>query len=160
MAPIAVGTVRTGPNPRYEQMLSIIGDLQAEAASLKDRQAALARQIAGFEARQARLTGLAPRYKELMRKRDLLERDLMSEVRQDVDTGVSRFDRIRVLEPASVPVRPTAMRSIVAVTAFVLACFAAIVAGLLKALTRTGFATRRSVERTLDLPVLATVGEV
>ena len=155
-----VGTVRTGPNPRYEQMLSIIGDLQAEAASLKDRQAALARQIAGFEARQARLTVLAPRYKELMRKRDLLERDLMSEVRQDVDTGVSRFDGIRVLEPASVPVRPTAMRSIVAVTAFVLACFAAIVAGLLKALTRTGFATRRSVERTLDLPVLATVGEV
>ena len=141
-------------------MLSVIGDLQAEAASLKDQQAALARQIAGFEARQARLTSLTPRYKELMRKRDLLERDLMSEVRQDVDTGVSRFDGIRVLEPASIPVRPTATRSVVAVLAFLLACLAAIVAGLLKALTRTGFATRRSVERTLDLPVLATVGEV
>lgn len=49
-----VGTVRTGPNPRYEQMLSVIGDLQAEAASLKDQQAALARQIAGFEARHSR----------------------------------------------------------------------------------------------------------
>ncbi|WP_373008401.1 GumC family protein [Hyphomonas sp.] len=154
-----VGTVRTGPNPRYEQMLSVIGDLQAEAASLKDQQAALARQIAGFEARQARLTSLTPRYKELMRKRDLLERDLMSEVRQDVDANVSRFYGIRVLEPASVPVRPTATRSVAAVLAFLLACFAAIVAGLLKALTRKGFATRRSVERTLDLPVLATVGE-
>lgn len=155
-----VGTVRTGPNPRYEQILSIIGDLQAEAASLKDQQVALARQIAGFEARQARLTSLTPRYKELMRKRDLLERDLMSEGRQDADTSVSRFDGIRVLEPASVPVRPTATRSIVVVLAFALAGFAAIVAGFLKALTRTGFATRRSVERTLDLPVLATVGEV
>lgn len=153
------GTVRTGPNPRYEQMLSIIGDLQAEAASLKVQQAALARQIAGFEARQARLTSLAPRYKELMRKRDLLERDMMSEAGQDGDARVSRYDSIRVLEPASVPVRPTATRSVVAVLAFLLAGFAAIVAGLLKAMTRTGFATRRSVERTLDLPVLATVGE-
>jgi uncharacterized protein involved in exopolysaccharide biosynthesis len=155
-----VGTVRTGPNPRYEQMLSVIGDLQAEAASLTDQQAALTRQIAGFEARQARLTSLTPRYKALMRKRDLLERDLMTEVRQEVDTNVSRFDGIRVLEPANVPVRPTATRSVVAVLAFALACLAAIVAGLLKALSRTGFATRRSVERTLDLPVLATVGEV
>ncbi len=155
-----VGTVRTGPNPRYEQMQSVIGDLQAEAASLKDQQAALARQIAGFEARQARLTSLEPRYKELMRKRDLLERDLMSEVRQEVDASVSRFDGIRVLEPANVPLRPIATRPIVVVLAFLLACLAAIVAGLLKALTRTGFATRRSVERTLDLPVLATVREV
>ncbi len=94
-----------------------------------------------------------------MRKRDLLERDMMSEAGQDGDARVSRYDSIRVLEPASVPVRPTATRSVVAVLAFLLASFAAIVAGLLKAMTRTGFATRRSVERTLDLPVLATVGE-
>ena len=73
---------------------------------------------------------------------------------------MSRFDGIRVLEPANVPLRPTATRPIVAILAFLVACFAAIVAGLLKALTRTGFVTRRSVERTLDLPVLATVREV
>ncbi|MEQ9435875.1 hypothetical protein [Hyphomonas sp.] len=155
-----VGTVRTGPNPRYEQILSMIDGLRAQAAALKDRQAGLAQQIAGLKARQAELASLAPRYGELMRKRDVLEGELLVAAGRGEVPGAQRPDGIKVLEPASLPVEPVPTQSIMAGLAFVLACLAALIAGLMKALTRTGFATRRSVERTLDLPVLATVREV
>jgi uncharacterized protein involved in exopolysaccharide biosynthesis len=155
-----VGTVRTGPNPRYEQMLSMTDALRAQAAALKDRQAGLAEQVAGLEARQAELASLAPRYGELMRKRDMLESELLAAARQGVVPGRARLDGIKVLEPASLPAEPVPIQQVMAGLAFVLACLAALIAGLLKALTQTGFATRRSVERTLDLPVLATVREV
>ena len=155
-----VGTVRTGPNPRYEQILSMIDGLRAQAAALRDRQAGLAQQIAGLKARQAELASLAPRYGELMRKRDVLEGELLVAAGRGEVPGAERPDGIKVLEPASLPVEPVPTQSIMAGLAFVLACLAALIAGLMKALTRTGFATRRSVERTLDLPVLATVREV
>ena len=155
-----VGTVRTGPNPRYEQMLSTTDMLRAQAVALKDRQVGLAEQVAGLEARQAELASLAPRYGELMRKRDMLEGELLAAAGRGEVPGRARLDGIKVLEPASLPVEPVPIQSIMAGLAFVLACLAALIAGLLKALTQTGFATRRSVERTLDLPVLATVREV
>lgn len=155
-----VGTVRTGPSPRYEQMLSVIDALQAQAAALQDRQAGLAHQVAGFEARQAELAHLAPRYGALMRKRDILESRLLAAAGRGVTPEAGRLDAIKILEPPSLPGEPLPAQSIMAGLALVLACVAALVAGLMKALTRTGFATRRSVERTLDLPVLATVREV
>jgi uncharacterized protein involved in exopolysaccharide biosynthesis len=155
-----IGTVRTGPNPRYEQMLSTIGGLRAQATALKDKQAALARQIAAFDARQAHLASLSPRYKELMRKRDLLEIEILASAGQGGTMGVAGLDGIRVLEPASLPVEPVPTQSVMAGITLLLAFLAALFAGFLKALTRKGFATRRSVERTLDLPVLATVREV
>ncbi|MEH6695713.1 MAG: hypothetical protein V7675_11740 [Hyphomonas sp.] len=154
-----VGTVRTGPNPRYEQMLGRIDDLKAEAAALTDQQAALSRQIAAFKERQAKLAALAPRYNELMRKRDVLEQDMMSTPGSGAGTDAWQGEEVRVLEPASVPTEPAATRAMLAALAFAVALGAALCAGILKALTRTGFATRRSVERTLDLPVLATARE-
>lgn len=155
-----VGTVRTGPNPRYEQMLTTIDDLKAEAAALTQEQAALARQIAAFKERQAKLAALAPRYNELKRKRDLLEQDMMTSSGSNVGGGGWQGEEVRVLEPATVPIEPEATRAQLALLAFAAAIGAALGAGILKALTRTGFATGRSVERTLDLPVLATVREV
>jgi uncharacterized protein involved in exopolysaccharide biosynthesis len=155
-----VGTVRTGPNPRYEQMLTVIDDLKAEAAALTEEQAALARQIAAFKERQAKLAMLAPRYNELKRKRDMLEQDMMTSSGGNAGIRGWQGEDVRVLEPATVPVEPEATRVLLALLAFAAAVGAALFAGILKALTRTGFATRRSVERTLDLPVLATVREV
>ena len=155
-----VGTVRTGPNPRYEQMLTTIDDLKAEAAALTDQQAALARQIAAFKERQAKLATLAPRYNELKRKRDVLEQEMMTSSAGNASAGRWQGEDVRVLESATVPTEPEPTRVLLALLAFAVAVGAALCAGILKALTRTGFATRRSVERTLDLPVLATVREV
>ena len=155
-----VGTVRTGPNPRYEQMLSTIGELRAQAAALTDRKAALANQIATLDGRQANLASIAPRYIELVRKRDMLESKVQAAAGQGKMIGVASIDGIRVLESASLPVEPLPTRSVMAGITILLAFLAALIAGFMKALTRKGFVTRRSVERTLDLPVLATVREV
>ena len=141
-------------------MLTTIDDLKAEAAALTDQQAALARQIAAFKERQVKLAALAPRYNELKRKRDVLEQEMMTSSVGDERTGRWQGEDVRVLEPATVPTEPQSTRAVLAALAFAAALGAALFAGLLKALTRTGFATRRSVERTLDLPVLATVREV
>ena len=78
----------------------------------------------------------------------------------NASTGRWQGEDVRVLEPATVPTEPEPTRALLALLAFAAAVGAALCAGILKALTRTGFATRRSVERTLDLPVLATVREV
>jgi uncharacterized protein involved in exopolysaccharide biosynthesis len=64
-------------------------------------------------------------------------------------------DNIRVVERAYPAVKGTSLKLPAMILSVVFAGFAALCAGLFSAFTCKGYATSESVERSLDLPVLA-----
>ncbi|MDP1556789.1 MAG: hypothetical protein Q8L84_15125 [Hyphomonas sp.] len=157
------GIVRRGPNPLYQQIEAAIATLQSEVQALRGQETELKAQIAAFEARQRRLLELEPALQELQRNRDVAERSVRAlserevEARVRDDFALSLSDIVRVLEPATPPITGANLKAPAAVFVLVFAGLAALAAGVMRALTRRGFATPGSAERTLGLPVLAAV---
>lgn len=161
-----IGTSRRGPNPTYQALLGARNTFDAEAESLRQKQIELRRQLQAVEDRLKRFSDLQPAWNELQRTRDLSESDLRDFTdrtqRQGSDIARSQRDReaIRITEPATVPTRSSSLKWPLAALAFMLAGLAGLLVGGLRALTRTGFATPSSLQRTLGLPVLGTVRHV
>ncbi|QYI99779.1 hypothetical protein KUV46_10525 [Thalassovita mediterranea] len=160
------GTTRRGPNPVYQTIEQSASSLQAEQQSLALQEAELNRQLARVEARLSRLNELAPEWQELQRRKALMERNVENfSVREVEERALSEIsgqtaDSVRVLEPARVPVKGKSLKMVVAALGFLFAGFTALMAGLLWALTRRGFATARSVERTTGLKVVGSLKTV
>lgn len=157
------GVVRVGTNPLYLQVESAIATLQSEVQALRSREAELKLQIAGFEERQLRLFELEPELQALERRRDAAASALSAFVaqeargRQQAGDVAGEAAVVRVLEPATAPVRGESFRLPALIAAVLIAAFAALIAGMMRALTRRGLATPGSAERTLGLPALASV---
>ncbi len=160
------GTTRRGPNPVYQTIEQSASSLQAEQQSLALQEAELNRQLARVEGRLSRLNELAPEWQELQRRKALMERNVENfSVREVEERALSEIagqtaDSVRVLEPARVPVKGKSLKMVVAALGFLFAGFTALMAGLLWALTRRGFATARSVERTTGLKVVGSLKAV
>lgn len=157
------GTVRRGPNPLYQSIETRLSDVSAQAASLRLQRQELERQAAEIKSRQRKLSKLEPRWQELLRNRDLLESNARSfaareiEARSLAEIARAGSDNIRVLERARRPAKGSSMKLLGAIAAVLFAGFCALMAGLGYALTRKGFATPGSLERTVGLPVVSTV---
>jgi uncharacterized protein involved in exopolysaccharide biosynthesis len=157
--------VRRGPNPLYQQIEAAMATLQSEVQALRGQEAELKTQIAGFEGRQRRLVELTPDLQELERRRDVAERSIKALSEQEVDVrtrnamALRGANTIRVLEPATPPVTGTSLKAPALVLGLLLAALAALAAGLMQAVSKRGFATPGSLERTLGLPVLAVIGK-
>lgn len=157
------GIVRRGPNPLYQQVEAAIATLQSEVQALKGQAAELKTQIAEFRVRQRRLVELEPALQGLERSRLVAEKAVFAFSEREVDARarsemMRRGDNaIRVLEPATPPVEGVSLKLPAIILSLILAGLAALAAGLARALTRSGFATPGSVERTLGLPVLAAI---
>ena len=157
------GTVRRGPNPVHQELSTNLATLEAQADSLTEQRRELQRQLARLQVRQRTLTGLAPRWQELGRARNLAEQGVLdyatreSEARARTQLAARNADNIRVIEPARPPIRGSSLKMPIAAAAFLFAGFTALMAGLLWAVTRRSFATAGSLERTLGVPVLASV---
>jgi uncharacterized protein involved in exopolysaccharide biosynthesis len=157
------GTTRRGPNPVYQQIEQSTSTLQAEAQSLALQEAELQRQLANVEGRLTRLNELAPQWQELQRRKSLMERNVENfAVREVEERALSELsgqtaDSVRVLEPARAPIEGDSLKKPVAALAFLFAGFTALVAGLLRAMTRRGFPTARSIERTTGLKVVGSL---
>ncbi|WP_300395304.1 Wzz/FepE/Etk N-terminal domain-containing protein [Henriciella sp.] len=157
------GTTRRGPNPVYQQIEQSAANLEAEAQSLALQGAELERQLARVEERLERLNDLQPEWQELQRRKALMEANVQNfsareiEERALAEISNQSADSVRVLEPARVPIKGSSLKLPVAALAFLLAGFTALMAGLLRALTRNGFTTSRSLERTIGLPVVGSV---
>ena len=159
----ASGIVRRGPNPLYQQVEASIATLQSEVQALRGQVAELKSQITAFEGRQRRLVELQPALQELERSRLVAEKAAFAFSEREVDARARSemtqrgASAIRVLEPATPPVEGVSLKLPAIILTLILAALAALAAGLVRALTRSGFATPGSVERTLGLPVLATI---
>ncbi|HUO21547.1 MAG TPA: lipopolysaccharide biosynthesis protein [Caulobacteraceae bacterium] len=158
----SAGPRRDGPNPLYQAVETEKLQLAAEGASLRQRAAALARQVQDVNQQQMRLLALEPRYQELLRDRDVLSdnvKSLASKAEEDQAAQAiaqKSNDNIRVVEPAVADLRGKSLRKPVLILSVLFAVFAAVCAGLLGVFMRTGTINPITVARDLDLPILAT----
>lgn len=156
------GARRSGPNPVFQAVQTEKLQLTAEAASLRDRGAALTAQIQDVDGQQLRLAALEPRYRELVRNRDVLSdsaKSLASKAEEDqTEQAIAQKsnDNIRVVEPAVADIHGKSLRRPALILAFLFAAFTALCAGLLAMFSRPGVSSASTASRALDLPVLAT----
>lgn len=159
------GTVRKGPDPLYQEVQAAIARLEADVQAATRQQADLHAQIASIEARDQRLRELAPGLAELQRRRDIAAEAARqfgaraAQARARSELAREGAGDVRLLQEAQVPRRGESLRVMAALGAFALAGLAALIAGLLHALGRRSFATPGALERTVGLPVIATIRE-
>ncbi len=156
------GARRSGPNPVFQAVQTEKLQLTAEAASLHQRGAALTAQVQDVDAQQLRLSALEPRYRELVRDRDVLSdnvKSLASKAEEDQAAQAiaqKSNDNIRVVEPAVADIRGKSLRRPMLALAFAFALFTALCAGMLAVFSRPAVSSASNSARNLDLPVLAT----
>ena len=158
-----VGTVRRGPNPTYQALETSFNTFEAEAQSLRGQRAELQRQLRAVEDKLNRFTQLEPEWNELVRNRDLIEtsvRTIAEQVqREGTVAGLTaqEADSVKVTEPATVPIKGKSLKLPIAILSLLFAGFTALIFGLLRAYSRTGFSTASSLQKTVGLPVLGSV---
>jgi uncharacterized protein involved in exopolysaccharide biosynthesis len=157
------GVRRTGPNPTYQDVETQTLRTEAEVNSQRERVAALRAQLSAAQAKVSTLTRLQPQYQALLRERDVLDTNVRGfaareeEERALVNLSERSAENIRVMEPARPPPKGKSLRVPAALALVAFAGLTALIAGLIYALTRDGFATAGTTARTLGLPVLASV---
>lgn len=159
----AAGTVRRGPNPVYQEILTAYNTTRSALAASRQQGRELAQQATQIAERQMKLATIYPRWQELERKRQLLEENARNFATREVEARTlaeiadQGSDNIRILERARRPVKGSSLKLAAAIGSLLFACFCALIAGMLWVLTRRGFATPASLERTTGLPVVSTV---
>lgn len=155
--------LRGGPNPVFQQIGASIVALQSDIRALRGQEADLSSQIAGFEARQRQLVELVPGLQQLERQREASEaavRAYLGQAAQErARTELMRQggEAVRVLEAAMRPVDGASLKIPAVLLALALASLLALAAGLTRVYTRRGLATPGAAERTLGLPVVASI---
>ena len=158
-----VGTVRRGPNPTFQSLETSLNTLDAETQSLTQQQSELQRQLLAVENKLDRFTGLEAEWSELQRNRDLIEANILTfaerEQREGAVAGMAAqaSESVKITEPATVPIEGSSLKLPVAILALLFAGFTALLVGIGRALTRQGFATQSSLQRTTGIPVLGSV---
>lgn len=154
---------RLGANPVFQTAQTERNTLEAQLASFVSRKAADDREIARVLARRQQLARLEPRYQELTRQRDLLSAGVRNFASREQDAQAAQAlaargdDSVRVVQRAYVPTRGVNLKRPAVVVSVLFATFAALCAGLLGAALDRSYPSTASAERTLDLPVLASV---
>ena len=157
-----VAARRIGPNPVFQSLTTEKNQLEAQAASLRSRQAAVNADLAQVAARRQRLTALEPRNQELMRERDILATNVRSLGARAQESQAARAiamkgeNSVRVVERAYTPTKGKSLRKAVLALGVLFGAFSAVCAALVRILLRRGFVTPEATARTLELPVLAT----
>jgi uncharacterized protein involved in exopolysaccharide biosynthesis len=159
---VAQGARRVGVNPIYQTLQTEKNQLEAQSASLKNRQASLADAIAQITARRQKLTALEPQYQELARERDLLSTNVRNLTQRVQESQAAQAlaqsgddGSIKVIERAYPPAKGLSLKAPVFVAALLFAAFAAACVGLLLSFMHRGYPSSSAAERELALPVLA-----
>lgn len=160
-----VGTVRRGPNPTYQTLQTSLNSLEADAQSLAEQRTELQRQLQAVEDKLDRFSQLEGEWNELLRNRDLIETGIRTiaerEQREGAVAGMTAqdTDSVKITEPATQPIKGQSLRLPVAILALFFAVFSALMIGLFKAVSRPGFVSASSLERTVGIRVLGAVGK-
>lgn len=156
-----VSARRVGVNPIYQSLQSEKNTLEAQAASLRQRQAAVLADLAQVSERRQRLLALEPQFQALQRQRDVLADNVKSLTARAQERQAQRAialagdDNIRVVQRAFAPTKGSSLKVPVLAVSFLFAGFTALCAALLRILLRRGWVTPDAAARGLDLPVLA-----
>ncbi len=154
---------RQGRNTVYDELHHEEITLSAQLRGLQAKRAELTADTDRIQARSDELTGLARRYRDLQRTRDLLDQSYRSIVRSSEETQLSAAveragaANVRVVQPADAPLTGKNPRMVVLLAGVALGVLAAVAVFALLNATRQVFVSVRDVERQLDLPVLLAV---
>ena len=157
------GAKRVGVNPIFQTLQTEKNQLEAQSASLRDRKATLATQLAEIVARRQKLTALEPQYQELARERDLLNTNVRNITQRLQESQAAQAlsqsgddGSIKVIERAYPPTKGSSLKTPVLAVSVLFALFAAVCVGLLCGFLQKGYPSSAAAERDLDLPVLVT----
>ncbi len=159
------GLRRIGPNPTWQALEADRAVQTATISALNGRAAALATQNQQAERRIVQLAAIQPDYQRLKRDRDALETSAAAyAAREQSELARSELasrsaDNITVYEAARAPTRGDSTKRTIAIAAAIFGLLTALVIGLLRAWSATGFATASSLERTFGVRVLASARE-
>lgn len=159
----AAGNTRTGTNPVRDTLASDRARNMADVEALAQREAVLDAQVAQLQARAVQLSQSRPEYEDLLRRKAILEEQVRqfstreASARAQNELSRTSNDNIRVIARANPPTRGKSMKKFVGAGAILFAALTALMAGLVRAFSRSSFPTPASVGRTLGLPVLAMV---
>lgn len=159
--PLDGGARRVGPNPVYQSLITEKNSLEAQVASYRDRLADVRASLADVAARRQKLMAVEPQFQNLSRQRDLLGNNVKTLAQRAQESQAAQAlaksgnDNIRVVERAYPATVGTSLKKPVMIVAVLFAAFAALCAGLLSAFLSKGYPTPETIERTLQLPVLA-----
>jgi len=157
-----VAARRIGPNPVFQSLTTEKNQLEAQAASLRSRQAAVNSDLAQVAAKRQSLTVLEPRNQELMREKEILSTNVRNLSARAQEGQAARAiamkgeDNIRVVERAYQPTKGKSLKKAVLALGFLFGGFTAVCAALVRILLRRGYVTPEATARGLDLPVLGT----
>lgn len=151
------GMVRRGPNPLYQQIEGSIAALQAEVQALGAEVAELSAQLEAIGARQKRLIELEPALKEIERRRDAAALAASGAIPGEGLRADQPAVAVRVLEPAIAPIKGESLKGAALLLSLFAAALAALAVGLVRASSGKGLPGPEAAERTLRLPVLASV---
>ncbi len=157
------GSRRVGVNPVFQTLQTERNQLEAQSASLKDRNVRLVSELAEITARRQKLAGLEPQYQALARQRDLLSTNVRALAQREEEGQAAQSlaqsgddGSIKVIERAYPPAKGASLKGPVLILAIVFAVFSALCVGLLLGFLQKGYSTAEAAERALELPVLVT----
>jgi uncharacterized protein involved in exopolysaccharide biosynthesis len=157
-----VAARRIGPNPVFQTLTTERNQLEAQAASLRSRLAAVNRDLGQVSENRRRLVALEPRFQDLVRQRDVLATNVRNFTAREQESQAARAiamqgdDSVRLVERAYAPTKGKSLRLPVLVLGVLFGGFTALCAALARILLRRGFVTPEATARSLELPVLAT----
>lgn len=155
---------KLGTNTVYQSLLQQKLDLQSDMAAQQGRIGQLEAQSGQVVAKEQQLQGADAEYNALAAQRDTLQTNIKTFTQRIQENDATRRmtqgdDAVRVVERATPPDKPKSLKSVVMILSLLFAGFTALAAGILRVLTRRGFASAGMASKALDLPVLAQAGK-
>ncbi|OYX00310.1 MAG: hypothetical protein B7Z12_16365 [Caulobacter vibrioides] len=158
-----VTAVRRGVNPVRQQLDTQLADTEGDLAGVRQARAVAARDLQAASARLTELVKIGPEYRELVRKRTMLEASFSDLAKRSEDTQLSDTlskskANVRVIQAADPPVKGKSGRLILLIAGLALGVIAAASVILISTTFSDVMVTPRDVEQKLDVPIILTVG--
>ncbi|MBV9783368.1 MAG: hypothetical protein JO264_06070 [Acidisphaera sp.] len=161
----SVSASRIGRNATYDALDLDRDRVGVELQAAQARRQVLAAQLADVDAGLHRLDENEPALQRLTRQLEVAEDNYRTTARllQDrvviEDVAARRAANVRVVQPARVPVRPGSLAGLILLAGVLLSAMAGAATAMLADFARSGFISAERLERTLRIPVLASVPE-
>jgi len=161
----SASAVRVGRNATYDALDLERAHTLAEVQAQQAHRATLAVQIAALEAAVARLDAEEPALQDLQRQVSVADDNfratarMLEDRRVMEDVAARRAANVRVIQAARVPARPHDLTALILFAGGLLSLLAAAAAAAAAGQARRGFIGPETLERTLGIPVLASISD-
>lgn len=157
-----VTAVRRAVNPVHQQLDTDLASSEGDVAGLRLARATAARDLRAATTRLAELVRIGPEYRELIRKRTMLEASFSDIAKRSEDTQLADVlskskANVRVVQAADAPVKGKSGRMILLIAGLALGVIAALAVILVSAAFSDVMITPRDVEQKLDVPIILAI---